>query len=230
MLFVPVRKKASTSTIEISFQRPLVPTSTDAPLIFNSTRLAPRTPNCAVLGRLANVNSRRKVASRLPMGCNLASTADGKRTHSARRSRGRKLIFGSRTHSNASHARAVAPNVKIRATRCQVFKKGASLRDLTANVEPRQVRQKNGLVRGRACDGLSDCVPWSREKADSSPAAIAPLGCFTQSGPGDQSHGTRLRFAAVRQRKDREETADREYARRISIFARRNRRRGGPRL
>src|SRR5205823_9074544 len=57
------------------------------------------------------VNSRRKSVSRSATPRALASTADGKKIHSARLSGGRKLIPGSRRQSQVRPATAVTPKI-----------------------------------------------------------------------------------------------------------------------
>ena len=106
IVFGPVRKNFDASSVSICFQLRVEAAGTASPLIFNSTRLAARTSSGADFDSEFSVNVRRKVASIVATGCVRASIAAGNRIHSARPSRGRKLIFGSRSHFHASQPKA----------------------------------------------------------------------------------------------------------------------------
>ncbi len=107
IVFGPVRKNFDTSSVEISFQSRSGAVGAVSPLIFNSIRLAARTSNRADPGCDSTCSVRRNVASIVATGCVRASIAAGNTIHSARLSRGRKLIFGSRSHFHASHPKAM---------------------------------------------------------------------------------------------------------------------------
>jgi len=107
IVFESLRKKLDTSNVEVCFQlREL--TCRVSPFIFSSTRFAARTSNRADPGCESSVNVRRNVASIVATRCERASGAAGKMIHSARLSPGRKLIFGSCTHFQASQPKAMA--------------------------------------------------------------------------------------------------------------------------
>ncbi len=78
-------------------------------------------------GRSVKTNSRRNVASRLANQCVRGLTAAGKTIHSARRSRGKKLIPGS---WHAIHARtdiAILANTAIQIPRCHGLRTNISI-------------------------------------------------------------------------------------------------------
>src|SRR5947208_13502159 len=84
-------------------------------------RLAALTFSRAICGRVSSVKARRKRVSRLTMLWARACTADGNRIHSARASRERKLMPGSRTPSQARNATGNPTQTTIKAARCQIF-------------------------------------------------------------------------------------------------------------
>ena len=108
--------------LAISFQLRFSGKRRGEPLIFTSTRRIPRTIKRAVGGWFIKTNSRRNVVSRLANQCACASTAAGKTIHSARRSRGKKLIAGSchAIHASIDIARPASATINI--TRCHGLK------------------------------------------------------------------------------------------------------------
>ena len=122
ILLLPVRRYAATSAPAISFQFRPAAIATGVPLILNSARLAARSSSRATPGWSVSVNSRRKTVSRLAMRCAPASIALGKRIHSARPSRDKKLISGLRVHDHASHPMAIAASTRTSVHLCQILR------------------------------------------------------------------------------------------------------------
>src|SRR5207249_3025004 len=99
------------------------------------------------VGGELSVSDRRKVASIAATGCERASTGAGKRIHSTLPSRGRKLIFGSRTHFQASQPKTTAA-AAMRAIAVQkIFTSGASA--VRKKCVPGGIRTPNLLIRSQ---------------------------------------------------------------------------------
>src|SRR6266478_10047398 len=89
----------------------------EAPLIFTSARRIARMLKRAVAGCTGKRNSRLNVVSKLANQCARASRATGKTIHSARESRGKKLIAGSFRAVHAKIDITTAANVRIKIAR-----------------------------------------------------------------------------------------------------------------
>ena len=150
IVFRPFRKNFDTSSVEICFQFPVASVCTVSPLIFNSIRLAARTSNRADPGCDSTCSVRRNVASIVATGCVRASIAAGNTIHSARLSRGRKLIFGSRSHFHASHPKAMVA-AATKASAVQNVFNGTNLVSVAAwkKCVPGGIRTPNLLIRSQ---------------------------------------------------------------------------------
>ena len=131
MTLVPVCNCSATSALTIFFQFRCGGKRTDVPLIFTSARRIARTLKSAVDGRSVKTNSRRNVASRPVNQCPCGLTATGKTIHSARLSRGKKLIAGSFRAIHTSTDVATPANTAIQIARCNGLERTF---DLTSSI------------------------------------------------------------------------------------------------